>query len=214
MDAGLIPVKRLDRAKGRLAAAFGEAERVEIARALLEDVLRLAGAVDFLSWWVVSDDDAVRAEAAGRGLQTVGDDGNGLNAALRGGIEALTAAGATSVTVVPADVPLAWRGDLQDLLDTGATSDVVVVPSARDGGTNALYMSPPDLVRPRFGPDSLRFHIDEAARSGRRCSILALPRLGVDIDTVEDVDAFLARPRAGDTAAGRVLGRLRPSASG
>jgi len=208
MDAGILPVKRLDKAKARLGALFGEDHRAEIARALLTDALALCTSVEFLRWWVVSDDDEVLDAAAQRGFTAIRDPGEGLNPAVSTAIAAASGSGATSVTVVPVDVPLAWAGDLHDVLDTGATSDVVVVPS-RDGGTNALYLGPPDIMQPRFGAGSLRDHIHEAERLGLRCALLSLPRLELDIDTAEDVDAYLAKPKHAASATNEVLVRVR-----
>ena len=210
MDAGLLPVKRLDRAKARLAGSFGPDERAQLALALFEDALGLCSATSWLRWLVVSDDDDVLALATSHGLATLRDEGTGLNDALSMAIATLTARGARSVTVVPSDIPLAYEEDLRDLLDTGATSDVVVVPSEGDGGTNALYLSPPDLLEPRFGPASLKAHVDAAAERQLRCSILALPRLALDIDTIEDVDAFLDRPAYGSSRTRALLRTLRP----
>ncbi len=194
MDAGLVPVKSLDTAKSRLAERYGSSGRRALAAALLQDAFDLMSSSDFLTWWVVSDDEAVLADATARGFHAVRDPGTGLNDALGAGIEAIARAGADSVTVVPADVPLAWAGDLRDLIDTGATSDVVVVPSG-DGGTNGLYLSPPAVMAPAFGPDSFRAHLSAAAALRLRCSILSLARLELDIDSAADVDALKTRPR-------------------
>ncbi|MDQ3783954.1 MAG: 2-phospho-L-lactate guanylyltransferase [Actinomycetota bacterium] len=214
MDAGLLPVKRFSRAKRRLGAELEPDERAEVARALWEDALDLCAGAAFLTWWVVSDDPEVAAEASDRGFATIRDRGEGLNAALRKGIEAVNAAGAESITVLPCDVPLAREDDLHDLLDTGATSDVVVVPSARDGGTNGLYLSPPNIIRPQFGPASLQAHLAHARGRGCRCAILPLPRLALDIDTPADVRQLLARPREEDGRTAEVLRGLREWTSG
>lgn len=192
MDAGLLPVKALSRAKSRLAPRYDEGQRRAIATALLEDALTLCASVGFLEWWVVSEDAEVLARASDAGLKTVTDPGSGLNAAIAAGIAEAAAAGAESATVIPCDVPLAYKGDLVDLVDTGATSDIVLVPSGGDGGTNALFLSPPGIMEPAFGPGSLQRHIALAAKERYRCSILSLPRLALDVDTPEDVDAFLA----------------------
>ena len=194
MDAGILPVKRLDMAKQRLAPHVGDQDRERVARALLEDALALCESVDFLQWFVVSDDDTVLELAATKGFRPVLDQGEGLNAAIGLGVAAALAAGAESITMIPCDVPLAFKGDLVDLLDTGVTSDVVVVPSERDGGTNGLYLSPPDLLEPRFGQGSLRRHIEVAEQGSLRCALLSLPRLSLDIDTIEDVRDFLGKP--------------------
>ncbi|HEV3472318.1 MAG TPA: 2-phospho-L-lactate guanylyltransferase [Actinomycetota bacterium] len=212
MDAGILPVKSLAEAKTRLGAAYGEEARVEIARALLSDALTLCATADLLTWLVVSDDPDVLASAARAGFSALGDPGPDLNAALRAGIAGAQEMGATSVTIVPADVPLAWRGDIEDVLDTGATSDVVVVPSG-DGGTNCLYLEPPNALEPRFGPGSLAAHLAAAERVGLRCSLLNLPRLQLDIDTPEDATALLERPRHEETHTGRALARMAGSRS-
>lgn len=209
MDAGVLPVKALARAKQRLDPHFGSDERVAIACALLEDALALCTACDFLTWWVVSDDPAILEEARLHGFAVVADAGAGLNEALITAVTELDRAGAESMTVIPADVPLAYRGDIVDLLDTGATSEIVVVPSARGGGTNGLYLSPPALIEPRFGEASFQAHIRLAERRGMRCSMLNLPRLALDIDTIEDVDAFLQQPERGPSKTRDVLRALR-----
>ena len=205
MDAGIIPVKRLDRAKKRLADDFDEEQRVAIARALLDDALDLCHGSPFLSWWVVSDDETVLERANGRGLSTLQDGGSGLNDALVLAIATVASAGAKSTTIIPVDVPLAQPEDLQDLLDTGATSDITVVPSERDGGTNGLYLRPPGILAPRFGPGSLASHLAAAERAGVRCSILSLDALSLDIDTVEDIQTLLSIDRASRTKTAALL---------
>lgn len=193
MDAGLLPVRSPRRAKSRLSARYKDPQRELLARALLADALDLCHACDFLRWWVISDDPEVLDDARARGLGTVTDAGLDLNDALEGGVAAATAEGAASIVVVPADVPLAQPVDLIDLLDTGATSDVVLVPSRAGGGTNGLYLSPPGALEPRFGPSSLTAYLAAAEARGLRCAILALVRLGADVDTPEDLDEIAPR---------------------
>ena len=209
MDAGLLPVKALAHAKSRLAPLFDEDQRRAVATALLEDALALCASVDFLEWWVVSEDDEVLSRASDAGLKTVADPGEGLNAAVAAGIAEAVAAGAESLTVIPCDVPLAYKGDLVDLLDTGVTSDIVLVPSGGDGGTNALFLSPPGLIDPAFGPGSLQRHIALAEKKRYRCSILSLSRLALDVDTPDDVDAFLAAAGEFGGRSAELLRKLR-----
>ncbi len=209
MHVGVLPVKRLVDAKSRLSPYLDAARRTEVALALLDDALRMCEEVDFLQWWVVTDDEQVQESSSARGLRVLADPGRGLNAALSLALDDAAKGGAESATVVPADVPLAKPDDFEDVLDTGATSDVVVVPAARDGGTNALHLTPPNLIAPRFGSQSMRAHLVEADRLAMRASILSLPRLSLDIDTIEDVEDLVGQPDAQETRAGRVLRRFR-----
>lgn len=208
VDAGLLPVKRLDKAKARLGTHFDAAVRRDLAEALLADALKLLDESSFLNWWVVSDDPEVLALAGEHGFHTVKDSGEGLNDALALALEDIVAAGARSVTVVPCDLPLARADDLRDVIDTGEFSDVVLIP-AHDGGTNGLFLKPPGAIEMRFGPHSLAEHARAAEAAGLRCSILPLDRLEFDIDTVEDVGEVLKRGDGGGEAFD-LLARLGP----
>jgi 2-phospho-L-lactate/phosphoenolpyruvate guanylyltransferase len=210
VDVGVLPVKNLGRAKQRLGPAFDAAERASVARALFDDALALCERVEQLWWWVVSDDDEVLDRATRAGFGVVQDSGEGLNAALARAVDVVTGKGASSVTIVPVDVPLATEAEMTDLLDTGATSDAVIVPSMRDGGTNGLLLRPPDAIEPSFGRGSFAAHVRSAQQRSLRCSILRSPGLGLDIDRIEDVEAFLDHPHASRTTTGRVLAALRP----
>jgi 2-phospho-L-lactate guanylyltransferase len=207
MQVGLLPVKSFRAAKQRLTGYLDEEARSGLARALFEDALMLCSQTS-IEWWLVSDEPEALERAGAAGLKTLGDRGAGLNAALVDGLEEVARAGATGVTILPSDVPLARASDVEDLLDTGDLSDIVVVPSERDGGTNALHITLPTTFRPRFGSSSLRAHIDAAEQDALRCSILALPRLALDIDTREDIEKFLAGGRGSGTATAAYLERL------
>ncbi|HET7482578.1 MAG TPA: 2-phospho-L-lactate guanylyltransferase [Actinomycetota bacterium] len=210
MNAGILPVKELSAAKQRLAAHFDEDGRAEIARALLTDALQLCKTTaGFLNWWVISSDREVLELATAYGCHGITDNAATLNQALAYAAQVVANEGATSITIIPVDAPLTYAGDLQELVDTGETSEMVVVPSAHDGGTNALFMQPPTLMEPRFGPQSLHAHMSLASRLGYRCSVLVLPRLGLDIDTIEDVDEFLSKDKVGNSTTAQVLRRLR-----
>jgi 2-phospho-L-lactate/phosphoenolpyruvate guanylyltransferase len=206
VNAGLLPIKSPARAKQRLEQSLDARAHRELTDALLEDALAFCSKTPGVQWWVVSDDEEVRSRAQGEGLETIADDGRGLNEALRLGIDEVGLEGAQAVIVIPGDVPLAQPEDADDILDTGAFSEVVVVP-ATDGGTNGLYFDLPTEMQPRFGPESLRVHVEEAERLGLRCSILDLPRLAVDLDTPEDARLLLESDEGGGRTL-EVLARL------
>jgi 2-phospho-L-lactate guanylyltransferase len=212
MDAGLLAIKRSDQAKQRLSGSFTAAERSLVARAMQDDALALCAASTFLRWWVVSDDDEVLQRARDEGFEVVRDEGAGLNPALLTSFDALLAAGMESVTIVPTDIPLARPEDIEAILETGATSEMVVVPS-RDGGTNALYLRPPDLIAPRFGEKSLQAHIAAAEMLKLRCTVLPLERMALDIDTPEHVERLIEVGGEVPTRTYQELIRLRPPAA-
>lgn len=200
MECGIVAIKKADRAKSRIARALGAEAGRRLARALAEDALDLIASVERLRWWVVSDDETVGRAALDRGLHLVVDPGTGFKDAAELGLAAATDAGATTAILLPGDLPLATAGDLEQVADVLETSDVVVVPSEGDGGTNALGLSPPDVMRPLFGPGSLQAHVKRAEELRLRCTVLALEGLALDIDSEEDIERFLATGRTGGRA--------------
>ncbi|MEE9198477.1 MAG: 2-phospho-L-lactate guanylyltransferase, partial [Dehalococcoidia bacterium] len=92
---------------------------------------------------------------------------------------------------------------------------------SNDGGTNALLTMPPGVIPSRFGPDSLALHIQEAEARGVPYRVLHLPSLAVDIDSPEDLAAFMDAPSSTLTLAlaeemglRERLAQRRPSPSG
>ena len=84
---------------------------------------------------VVCDDEGVAVWAADLGATVLWEPGQGLNGAVRAGVDRLAAAGARWVTVAHGDLPRA-RG-----LGTLSPFDgVTLVPDRRDDGTNVLRL--------------------------------------------------------------------------
>ena len=96
---------------------------------------------------------------------------------------------------MPADVPSVNPSVVEKLLDAHARPRAVtVVAAARDGGTNALLCSPPDVIPNCFGHNSFRAHCQLAASSGIEPTILSLSGLQYDIDRPLDLQSFLNSP--------------------
>ena len=64
----------------------------------------------------------------------------------------------------------------------------MIVPDRHGTGTNALLLTPPDVIEPAFGPGSFARH-SELAGHGR---VAELPSLTLDIDTPDDLATLLA----------------------
>jgi 2-phospho-L-lactate guanylyltransferase len=67
---------------------------------------------------------------------------------------------------------------------------VVVVPDRHGSGTNALLLTPPNVIRPAFGPGSRERHEGLAAEAGATCASIDVLTLGLDVDTVDDLAAL------------------------
>lgn len=201
MRACLIPIKELTHAKQRLASLLDHAGRRLLTLAMLADILeavKASGALDVIA--VVSRDDDALAAARRAGalpLEEV-DSVRGLNAALEFG--RLRLEGARQLLVLPGDVPLIAPADVAWLMDAAVRGPSVALVPSPHGGTNALVMSPADLISFRFGPRSASAHQEQARRAGAAFRRLHLPRLALDIDTPADLLSLASQARKGRTA--------------
>lgn len=192
MPAGvtaIVPVKELARAKLRLSRALEPTQRRALCLSMLEAVLRaLAGCRAVQRTLVVSSDEEALRRAAVLGCQPLRESQRGLNAALEEAAEVAAGLGATALLVLPADVPLVQPEDLQALIaEASGPRAVAVVPSRADGGTNALLLKPPGVIPFHFGPDSCAEHVLLAHQAGADVKIVRLARLGLDVDTPQDL---------------------------
>lgn len=190
----VLPVKRFGAAKQRLNDDLSEGTRRALAEAMVTDVLialRRAKRVDEVL--VVSGESAAVALAAGYDAAAVIDDPDdaGHSAAARRGVVAALDRGATRVVLVPGDCPALDPAELDRLL-AGADTDVVVVPDRHGDGTNALVLSPPDVIDPAFGPGSRERHERLAEEAGASCAAVPVLTLGLDVDTFDDLTALRA----------------------
>ena len=209
----VLPVKDTGDAKQRLSGFLGAAERQRLALAMAEDVLetlvRVPGLSDIV---VVTRDEGAAVLARRHGARVLTEPSNdGQSAAVERAAAALSRDGADGLLQVPGDVPGASVDEIEAVLaahevarDNGPA--VTLVPAHDRRGTNCVLCSPPGVLRFAFGHDSFQPHCEAARAQGIAPRILPLPGLGLDIDTPDDLRAFIARP-----AAGRSLDYLRES---
>ena len=195
----VMPVKDLANAKQRLAGALAPGERHALFRAMLEDVLcALAASRGLAGILMVTRDLEARELAARYGARVLAEAANrGHTAASSLGAETLAREGAAGMLQLPADIPLITPGDIAAVLQVhGAAPAVTLGPSRDRRGSNAVACSPPDLLPLRFGDDSFFPHLRRAHALGIEPQIVQRPGLALDIDTPDDLRAFLATPSA------------------
>ena len=91
-----------------------------------------------------------------------------------------------TVMILAADLPDVTAEALDAMLTLARPGALVIGPS-RDGGTNALILSPRLDYRFAYGPDSFARHCGEAKRLGLEVVVHESPALSVDIDWPEDL---------------------------
>ncbi len=202
MIFALLPVKEPARSKGRLAGLLAAAERERLAWLMYRRTLGLLLETPGLDCTVVASSNAEVLEYA-RGLGAIAIAEavqNGHSQSAECAARICTARGASTVIMVPIDVPLAGIEDFAELCRSAGPASVAIVPSRDGTGTNALVRTPPDVIESRFGPGSLEAHLAQARAKGIRFEVLRPPGLVFDLDTLDDVIFYLGREPAGPIA--------------
>ena len=193
----VVPVKNLGDVKQRLAGILGQPQRTALFRAMLEDVLEaLSGASSLAGIALVTRDEEAIALAERYGAECLIEPENrGHTAAVEFAARALADRGAGALLQVPGDIPRVTSGEIEAVIAAHAPAPAVTIAPSRDfRGSNAVLCSPPDVFPFRFGDDSFYPHLAAARATGIEPTVVERPGIGLDIDTPDDLEAFLASP--------------------
>jgi 2-phospho-L-lactate guanylyltransferase len=193
----VLPVKSLEEAKTRLDPVLAPLERAALTLAMLEDVLDATLSLPGWETWVISPDESVLEVAARRGARPITEDSPPLASALRQVEDEAVGRGMDALAVLLPDTPLVTPMALMRALHT--LGPVVVAPSLDETGTNLLLRRPPGVIGSRFGPQSYRNHLQEAAEADVPVSVVESQELGFDLDVPDDILTVLHARRAGRT---------------
>ncbi len=212
--AAILPVKRFTLAKQRLGRSVADPLRLDLARAMVGDVLSaLHDCAAIERTIVVTSEPAVAAAASYQGSLVVDDaTEEGQSAAVARGIARAVAEGFERALCIPGDCPALDPLDVAALLNGkrrnldapgpgASSSEVVIVPDRHGTGTNGLLLTPPEAIAPSFGPDSCARHLRLAQEAGVGCRVERVSSLLLDIDTGDDLAALRER-LAGESGAG------------
>ena len=179
--AAILPVKRFALAKQRLGASVADPLRLELARAMVADVLLALAETDSIERTiVVTREDSVAAAAREQGALVVEDAAEeGQSAAVTLGVRRALAEGMERVLCIPGDCPALDPSELESLLGTragddradaagGAEPEVVIVPDRHGTGTNGLLLTPPTRSLPASGPAAASATARSRSPRGRR----------------------------------------------
>lgn len=196
----IIPVKRFQHAKQRLADAVPAGSRAALAEAMLLDVLgSLTHSKRIDASVVVTSDPQVARTARWLGSEVLEqNEDEGHSEAATAGVRLALADGADRVALLPGDCPMLDSEELDRHLGIAPRS-ALIVPDRHGTGTNALLLSPPDAFAPAFGPGSCSRHVGHARDAGVSFAVEHIASLALDLDTPEDLaqlrDALILAPQ-------------------
>ncbi len=203
----VVPVKSLSDSKRRLSSVLSLQERGQLTLAMLEDVLNALQTSTVNDTVVVSNDLRVRDFVGKFGAKYLCQKIGGLNPAIEEATQWCVKQGAKAVLILPGDIPLVSSEEVDRIVKLGSSEEKIVVLSpSYNGGTNALFQSPPNLIRVCFGARSFAKHIKEA-QSKKVCpKFYYSAKVATDIDSVKDLNKLLKTES--NTAYQRVLGQF------
>lgn len=201
----VVPFKGPVGSKRRLAGLLNEAERARLSVAMLDGVLDAVLASGQVARLLVMAPEHVsppgrhdpRLEFVSETLlDRVSEADNpavdGLNRAVTQAQAAARTAGASSLLILPSDLPLIGAEDVDALVAAVEAAPVVISPDRAAEGTNALLVSPPNAIPSNFGVGSFERHQRLSEEAGLRVSVVSRWGLALDLDTPADVLRLLA----------------------
>lgn len=185
----VVLIKDFDSAKQRLRSALGPKERRALAQRNAQLAVQAAAAGDRVL--VVAGDDEVAELAKTWGAELLLEPSQeGQNVAAARGIARAVEGGADAVLLLSSDLPLVTVDSVREVLEVGSQIKgpvAVAVRAVGRGGTNALYLRPPDAITLHFGVDSLAKFRDEAERSGVKFVVHDSDAMALDLDEPGDL---------------------------
>lgn len=182
----VLPVKKYSIGKSRLRGLFSEAELADLNRQLFESTftkLQDVPAIDKIL--VVSREEHALAwcETHG-GLALPEEEPSTLNSAITQAQETIQRNGSGRLMILPSDLPLMTSKDLSKLICLAeGERKLAIVPDHYQTGTNALVMSEPQLIEPRFGSGSYRKHTRQALDKNAQLVVYLNENIQWDLDT-------------------------------
>lgn len=185
----IVLVKDLDQAKQRLGDVLDPKARRALALRNAERAIRASVAGD--RRLVVGGSAEVKEIAERLGVEAVIERRQeGQNTAAKRGIAHALKRKARAVLILSSDLPLVTSKSVRDMLDVAsrvAPPAVVAAPAIGRGGTNALYLNPPDAISLRFGDDSLKAFRREAETKAANFAVHRSEAMALDLDEPEDL---------------------------
>jgi len=201
----LIPVKGFAGAKQRLSSRLSLPEREQLMRAMVHDVLTqvgkargihetfvVTGSADVVQWVSHLDVKVIREHKE-----------TGETDAVHFALDYIKQRGIDTAFVLPGDIPLVRASDIDRVLaaalEKSQSPFAALVPSHDRMGTNALLLSPPNILRLRFGHDSFCYHLNEVVTKRLPIKIVENEHIALDIDEPEDLERLLPQLESGKT---------------
>ena len=166
---------------------------------MFEEVLKTIIDSDIDSIVVVTKDkDAIEIGKSYDVIQISDDDETGVNNAVSLADKYLEKNGFDASIVFPQDIPFMQKEDIDYLLKGSSENSVLVVPSRRFDGTNALLRSPVNIMETHYDEDSYKIHLQTGRIHTRKTLLVLMRRIMMDVDNNADLEFVLGQDEKPD----------------
>lgn len=190
--AAIIPVKTFSNAKSRLG--LSQEKTAQLCKVMLEQVLESISQSKIItkSILVSKDESALQIGKKFDAVQIFEDNEMGVNHAVSLADRYLVENRFDTSVVFPQDIPLMQPQDITSLIkfQTMKTS-LLVVPSRKFDGTNALVRTPVDVIETHYDEDSYKIHLTTGKSRGVSTSFVLISRIMWDVDNKSDLEFIM-----------------------
>lgn len=190
--ASIIPVKTFSKAKSRLGLSQEKTE--QLCKVMLDEVLYSISQSQINKTIIISKDEAAFEIAKKyNAIEIFEDRENGVNAAVALAEKYLGENKFDASIVFPQDIPLMRSQDIDELIRFKKTNpSLIVVPSRKFDGTNALLRSPIDVMETHYDEDSYKIHLTTGKSRNIPTSFVLISRIMWDVDDPSDIEFIMS----------------------
>ena len=192
----IIPVSKFSNAKTRLSPFLELKERENLLKAMLKDVTETLKPVLDEVVIISADKDVLEYANELEVLTLVENEGLNLNTAIEQAMDWCRHK-TKKVFIVPSDIPLISKTNIDALIESGKVIDFIIAPS-KGGGTNGLIIKPQSIDM-KFGEFSFKNHVKEANRNKFEPVIYDSFYMSLDVNTTEDLGEIIIHGSGSNT---------------
>lgn len=189
----IIPVKTFSKSKTRLNLSLNQRE--DLCRIMLEEVVETISNTKNIDKIIVvsKDEEALKLTKKFGVIEIFDDDESGVNHAVSLADSYLANNEWDTSIIFPQDIPFIQSEDIEDIIQfSKSTQSILVIPSRRFDGTNALLRRPHNLMKTHYDEDSYKIHLEIGKSMTSNTSLILLRRIMLDIDNQEDLKFLLS----------------------
>ncbi len=188
----IVPVKTFSKAKSRLNLSNEKTE--DLCKMMLDEVLQTISKSNIIEKVAIvsKDESAFKIGKKFDAVEIYDEKEKGVNEAVSIADKYFLDEGFVATIVLPQDIPLIQTEDIQNLCNFQISSRcVLVVPSRKFDGTNALLRSPADIMETHYDEDSYKIHLTTANNKSAKAALVLIRRMMLDVDEPADLQIIL-----------------------